>query len=90
VPGSTFKRCHCRDQATGRQLGQSCPKLRRPDGRWSPEHGAWGYQRELPKARDGRRRPHRRLGFDSASAAQDALDHVTDLFALAEDPTRLC
>ena len=86
MPGSTFKRCHCRDQATGRQLGQSCPKLRRPDGRWSTEHGAWGYQRELPKARDGHRRPHRRLGFDNATAAQDALDHVNDLLALAEDP----
>jgi integrase len=86
VPGSTFKRCTCRDQATGRPLGRSCPRLRRPDGRWSPDHGSWGYQHELPKARDGHRRPHRRLGFDNATDAQDALDHVTDLLALAEDP----
>lgn len=85
MPGSTFKRCYCRDRTTGRELGQACPKLRRPDGRWSTDHGGWGYQRELPKDRHGHRRPHRRLGYDSATAAENALDHVNDLLALAED-----
>ena len=86
MQGSLFKRCHCRNQVTGRELGRACPRLRRSDGRWSREHGIWGYQHELPPARTGRRRPHRRVGFDSAAAAQAALDQVRALLALA-DPT---
>lgn len=86
MAGSLFKRCTCRDPGTGRQLGRSCPNLRRSGGRWAGEHGVWGYQHELPTARDGRRRPHRRTGFGTAAAAQDALDQVRGLLALA-DPT---
>jgi integrase len=86
MPGSLFKRCHCQDPSTGRELGRACPRLRRPDGRWSRDHGIWGYQHELPPTRTGRRRPHRRAGYDSASAAQAALDEVRDLLVLA-DPT---
>ena len=85
MPGSLFKRCHCQG-ATGKELGRACPKLRRPDGRWSRDHGIWGYQHELPPTRTGQRRPHRRAGFDTAAAAQDALDHVRALLALT-DPT---
>ncbi len=84
MQGSLFKRCHCRNQLTGRELGRGCPRLRRPDGRWSREHGIWGYQHELPPTRTGRRRPHRRVGFDSAAAAQAALDHVQALLTLAD------
>lgn len=84
MPGSLFKRCHCHDPATGRELGRACPRLRRPDGRWSRDHGIWGYQHELPPTRTGRRRPHRRAGYDSAAAAQAALDEVRDLLALAD------
>ncbi len=86
MPGSLFKRCTCRDQTTGREAGRSCPKLRRPDGRWAAEHGVWGYQHELPRTRTGTRRPHRRTGYPNSTAAQAALDHVRALLALA-DPT---
>lgn len=86
MSGTLFKRCHCQDDTTGRELGRACAKLRRPDGRWARDHGIWGYQHELPRSRDGRRRPHRRIGFDSAAAAQYAVDHVRALLELA-DPT---
>ncbi|MGW6936498.1 hypothetical protein ACWGE0_41040 [Lentzea sp. NPDC054927] len=64
--GSTFKRCSCRNPATNRLFGQSCPKLRRS------EHGTWGYRIELTADANGDRRPRRRTTFDSETAAQDA------------------
>ncbi|MFC7757528.1 hypothetical protein ACFQY4_05300 [Catellatospora bangladeshensis] len=33
------KRCGCRDLQTGKPLGARCPRLRRKDGAWSPDHG---------------------------------------------------
>ena len=86
MPGSLFKRCHCQHPETGKELGRNCPRLRRPDGRWSRDHGIWGYQHELPPTRTGARRPHRRAGYDSAATAQAALDQVRELLVLA-DPT---
>ena len=53
--GTTFKLCGCRDEGTGRLLGRKCPKLRRGNG-WSPVHGTWYYQLELPPRADGTRR----------------------------------
>src|ERR1700739_1401462 len=58
--GSTFKQCGCREG--GKRLGQQCPKLRRGNGTWSPVHGRWYYQLELPPRADGRRRPPLRHG----------------------------
>ncbi|GLZ32112.1 site-specific integrase [Lentzea sp. NBRC 105346] len=74
--GSTFKRCSCRNPATGRPFGKSCPKLSRS------EHGTWGYRIELPAAADGERRPRRRTTFDTATAAQDELDLIRRLLAI--------
>ncbi|GAA1685985.1 hypothetical protein GCM10009733_098310 [Nonomuraea maheshkhaliensis] len=40
--GTIYKTCSCRDEASGKKLGKSCPKLRRSGGkgeRWSPTHG---------------------------------------------------
>ncbi|WP_433171342.1 S26 family signal peptidase [Actinoallomurus sp. CA-150999] len=54
--GKTFKICGCRDGETGRLLGRKCPKLRRASGQWSPHHGTWSYQLELPPNVDGSRR----------------------------------
>jgi hypothetical protein len=48
--GSTFTQCGCRDQRTGRQLGQRCPHLRERG------HGSWYLAIELSAAPDGRRR----------------------------------
>ncbi|NGY61236.1 site-specific integrase [Lentzea sp. NEAU-D13] len=74
--GSTFKRCSCRNPATNKLFGQSCPKLRRS------EHGTWGYRIELPADANGERRPRRRTTFDSETAAQDELDLVRRLLAI--------
>ncbi|GAB3500523.1 tyrosine-type recombinase/integrase [Phytohabitans suffuscus] len=80
--GSISKRCGCRDP--GRKLlGNSCPKLRRPNGTWSPDHGLWQYQLELPVTATGGRRQLRRGSFDSYRAAADELDHARQLLALA-------
>ena len=67
--GSVYRRCGCRDKATGRLLGARCPGLR------SREHGSWYFSADLPSATG---EPHRvrRGGFatqDAASAALEAL-----------------
>ena len=69
MKGSTYKRCGCRDTTTGRRLGQSCPKLRRPDGGWSRTHGQWHWQIELPARADGSRRPLRRGSYATQADA---------------------
>lgn len=70
-----YKRCKCRG-GDGKDLGASCPKLRRADGSWNPKHGTWYFALELPRGMGGKRRPRmRRGGFGSredASAARDA------------------
>jgi integrase len=64
--GSVFRRCGCRDQATGRLLGARCPGLS------SRRHGTWYFSVELPSAAGDRRRV-RRGGFASSAAAVAAL-----------------
>ena len=82
--GSTYKRCGCRDPETGKKLGTSCPKLRRSNGTWNPNHGAWHYRVELP-GEHGQRRPLRRGSFESQDAAQDELDQVRALLAIPDE-----
>ncbi|MGN9779833.1 tyrosine-type recombinase/integrase [Nonomuraea sp. ZG12] len=88
--GTTYKTCACKDPATGKKLGKSCPKLRRGAGgseRWSSTHGTWAYQLELPAHADGRRRtPLRRRGFTCLEDAETELDHARGLLALDDDP----
>jgi integrase len=90
--GSVFKRCACTEpvlDATGnparRQLGATCPRLRRPDGTWSNRHGAWYYVLELPDIPGDRRRQLKRGGHAGAQQARDALAQVRDLIAVADD-----
>jgi integrase len=67
--GSVYRRCGCRDEATGKLLGARCPGLR------SQEHGSWYFSADLPSA-TGERHRVRRGGFatrDAASAALEAL-----------------
>ena len=64
-----YKRCKCRGD-DGRELGASCPRLRRRDGSWNPSHGTWYGKAELPAGPDGRRVILRQGGF----ATQDDLD----------------
>jgi hypothetical protein len=68
--GSTFKRCGCRDQRTGRQLGQRCPRLRERG------HGSWYLAIELSAAPDGRRRRVRLGGYATRAAARAALGRL--------------
>jgi integrase len=81
--GSIFKRCGCRDPRSSKPLGNHCPKLRRANRAWNPDHGHWNYQLELPPTTEGRRRQLRRGGFDSHKAAAAELDHARALIALA-------
>ncbi len=80
--GSIFKRCGCRHPQTGKPLGNACPKLRRPNGSWSAEHGQWNYQLELPLTTEGRRRQLRRGGFASHRDTAAELDQARDLLAI--------
>jgi hypothetical protein len=41
--GSVYRRCGCRDKATGRLLGAGCPGLR------SWEHGSWYFSGDPPQ-----------------------------------------
>jgi hypothetical protein len=45
--GSVFRRCGCRDQATGRLLGARCPELR------SRRHSTWYFSTETTSASSG-------------------------------------
>ncbi|MFJ9555312.1 tyrosine-type recombinase/integrase [Nocardiopsis sp. NPDC101807] len=81
--GRVFKRCGCRDENSGRALGACCPKLRRPGGAFNPRHGDWGYQLELPRTSEGKRRQARRTGLETQEQAWEALDHLKALLDLA-------
>jgi hypothetical protein len=81
--GTTYKQCGCRGE-TGMRLGQYCPKLRRGNGTWSPVHGRWYYQLELPPRADGTRRPPlRRGGFGTQTDAELELRQARELLAIA-------
>src|SRR3954471_10929471 len=83
--GKTYKLCGCRDDQTGRLLGRQCPRLRRRNGQWSPHHGSWAYQLELPPTADGtRRNPLRRGGFASQDAAEDEITQVLELLGISK------
>ncbi|WP_030458889.1 site-specific integrase [Kitasatospora sp. NRRL B-11411] len=79
MKGSTYHRCYCRDAATGKPLGKSCPKL------GSRKHGAYSIRQELPNAEDGTRRSFNRSGYGTLKEAQADLDHVRGLLALGKD-----
>lgn len=80
---SVFKRCGCRDPRTRKLLGNSCPKLRRANRSWNPDHGLWAYQIELPPTAEGRRRQLRRAGLPHHTAATNEADHARQLLGLA-------
>ena len=65
--GTLYRRCGCRDEATGRSLGAGCPGLE------APEHGSWYFSIDLPSAARERRRV-RRGGFTTRVAAVAALE----------------
>ncbi|RAG83815.1 site-specific integrase [Streptacidiphilus pinicola] len=104
MAGSIYKRCGCKvpmlddggnpvHDAAGRvrrrELGTSCPKLRRPGGRWNHRHGTWWWLLQIPTSPDQPRQHLRQGGHQTSDDAEDAMRHVEDLLALAdqaEDP----
>jgi len=68
--GSVYRRCVCRDEATGKLFGARCPGLR------SQEHGSWYFSADLPSATEERHRV-RRGGFATRDAASAALEALT-------------
>lgn len=57
------KRCKCREE--GRELGASCPKLRRKDNSWNSSHGTWYGQSDLPVPKGQDRAVLRAGGFEA-------------------------
>jgi len=68
VSAHVYRRCGCRDE-DGKQLGQSCPKLKR-----DTKHGTWAfYWSHGTDPRTQKRRQFSRAGFATKKAAQSAL-----------------
>lgn len=85
MKGRTYKRCGCTDPDTRKELGTSCPRLKRRNGTWSATHGVWYFQAELPRREDGSRRPPiRRGGFDTQDDAQEQINKINALLAVAD------
>lgn len=91
MQGSVYKRCSCREQVTNedgttrvRHLGQSCPKLRRPTGGYHAQHGTWAFQYELATPLGAKRSYLRKSGLRTRAEADDLLQQVKELLALAE------
>jgi len=65
--GHVYKRCGCRDAATGKRKGPGCDLLRRP------LHGSWYLSLEVPAGAAGERRRIRLGGHRSRRQAEAAL-----------------
>jgi hypothetical protein len=82
--GYVYKRCGCTVVENGRrrQLGKSCPKLKRPDGAWNPRHGTWTFAISVAGER-GTRKQVVRGGYDSQREAQAGMDELRERPAAA-------
>jgi integrase len=66
--GSIYRRCGCREVASGRQFGPRCPKLDDPD------HGTWYLAVDVPGFADSCARHRvRRGGYPTREAAKQSL-----------------
>lgn len=77
------RRCKCRD-GDGRELGQSCPKLRRRDGTWNPAHGTVGGRLELPPGPDGSRTRLPVWGFRTETEMAEWFGEAIRLLSIPE------
>ncbi|WP_086809863.1 site-specific integrase [Streptomyces reticuliscabiei] len=77
MKGSTYRRCYCRG-GDGKALSKACPQLS------SRRHGVWAVRQELPARGDGTRRSFSRSGYETAKDAQEVLDAVRALLAVAD------
>ena len=82
--GSIYQRCGCRDETTGAQLGQACPRLEDPD------HGSWYFALDAGRrpGASGRRRL-RRGGYPNRDAAAAALADLRRRDPKAAEPAVL-
>jgi integrase len=87
MKGSVYKRCRCRS-ADGRDVGMTCPDLRRADGSYNPNHGSWAIRLELEPDETGRRKVLRRSGFITQREAQAALNEARNKVDRGADPQR--
>lgn len=71
MTGRLWRRCGCRDKATGKQLGAKCPELV-SDGK----HGLWAFAVDV-NTPDEKRKTLTRSGFATKKAAQVELAKVT-------------
>jgi len=83
VKGSWFKRCKCRG-SDGRELGNSCGKLRRKDGSWNPSHGTWYGKTELPSGPGGERLALRAGGFATQDEMGEWFEEALRLLSIPE------
>lgn len=82
-----YKRCKCRD-ADGKDVGPTCPKLKRADGGWASRHGTWYFALELPPGPNKTRRPRmRRGGFGTREEAEEARDKAKATMRRGVDPS---
>lgn len=65
--GTVFKRCHCCDPETKKELGNKCPELEKRG------HGTWWARYSIPPGPDGKRRQPRLGPFPNESEAKKAL-----------------
>ncbi|MEV3853104.1 tyrosine-type recombinase/integrase [Streptomyces sp. NPDC050095] len=77
--GTVTRRCSCRDPKTGKNYGNSCPKLT------NRRHGKWSIRHEVSNRADGTRREFRRSGFPSSTEATNELKKVRALLAIPEE-----
>lgn len=67
------------------QIGQSCPKLKTATGAWNPKHGTWAFQLAVPVPAGAERVHLRRSGYRTLTQAQNTLNRIVELLALADD-----
>ncbi len=77
------KRCKCRQG--GRELGASCPKLKRRDGSWNPSHGTWYGQSDLPVPPREKRAVLRAGGFGSREDMREWFTAAIRLLGIPEN-----
>lgn len=78
-----YKRCKCRDDG-GRELGRECPRLRRGDGSWNPNHGAWAGKTDVPAA-GGTRQALRAGGFAARDEMREWFTAAIALLSIPEE-----
>lgn len=75
---TVYRRCGCRDSATGKQLGAKCPQLS------TRRHGTYAIRLELPPRKDGDRRSFSRSGYANQDDAVTDRDRVRALLAIPD------